>query len=91
MFIGASAVRAAVDGVCGCMMTFIRTEGDAYRVVAGTVPAERVANQIKVVPDSMITPDGTGITDEGIAYLLPLIQGESMPAFVSGLPLQFKF
>ena len=91
VFIGASAVRAAVDGVSGCMMTFIRTEGDAYGVVAGTVPAERVANQIKVVPDSMITPDGTGITDEGIAYLLPLIQGESMPAFVSGLPLQFKF
>ena len=30
---------------------------------------------------------GNGITDEGVRYLLPLIAGESYPAYENGLPV----
>ena len=36
---------------------------------------------------SYINEEGNGITAEGLAYLLPLIQGELTPVFRDGLPV----
>jgi len=38
------------------------------------------------MPRKYITRDGFGITDEGRAYLQPLIAGEAYPEYSKGLP-----
>ena len=45
-----------------------------------------VANVEKFMPESFISDDGYGITDECRKYLLPLIQGENYPPYRRGLP-----
>lgn len=88
--VGATAVSHAVAGGSGCVMTLKRAEGDAYAVTVGHADVQEVANQIRTLPDSFINAEGNGITREGAAYILPLIQGEVTPTYVDGLPYHFK-
>ena len=88
--VGRAAVRAAVNGESGKMMCFVRTSDKPYKVdIVGGNIAE-IANRIRKVPDEYITPDGCGITDAGIDYLLPLIQGEPELVYENGLPKHFE-
>lgn len=73
---GQSAVRRAVNGESGKMVTFDRADGDEYSISFGVAPLSVTANAEKRIPDDWITPDGTGLTDKFIAYALPLIYGE---------------
>ena len=42
------------------------------------------------MPKNFITPDGFGVTKEGINYLSPLIQGEDYPPYKNGIPIYKK-
>ncbi len=86
--IGSAAVRAALSGVDGRMMTFVREYVDgAYHMTVSSDDARNVANQVKFVPDEYITPEGNQVTDACLAYMLPLIQGERQVAYKNGLPV----
>lgn len=72
------------------MVTLERVSDEAYRVAYGVTPLSMAANHEKTVPISWINAEGNGLTEEFIAYALPLIQGETglkkangLPAFVS--------
>lgn len=87
---GAAAVRYAAGGETGKMVTLERVSDEAYRVAYGVTPLSMAANHEKTVPISWINAEGNGLTEEFIAYALPLIQGETglkktngLPAFVS--------
>ena len=84
--IGKSAVRAAVGGKSGMMMAYVRQEG-AYAVRAEAMAVSEIANRVKAVPDAFINEKGTDITDEGLAYIAPLIAGELRTQFKDGLPV----
>lgn len=87
VMVGRAAVEAAAAGKSGCMMNFIREEGDSYRCAVGSADVSQIANAVRVVPDEFINAEGNNITDAGVAYLLPLIAGEVLPETRNGLPL----
>ncbi len=86
--VGASAVMAAANGDSGKMMCYVRDENE-YRITYESRDIAGIANQIKTVPDEYINAEGNGITEAGVDYILPLIQGESEQFYVNGLPKHF--
>ena len=87
LLIGESAVRAAVDGKTGVMMTFVRTSYASYSVEIKSADISGSANEIRTVPDEYINERANGITEAGIAYLKPLICGEPTVKYENGLPV----
>lgn len=73
--VGRAAVRHAVEGRDGAMVTLVRESSDPYRCVTGLAPLERVANAERTVPDAFIAPDGSDVTEAFLAYARPLIGG----------------
>lgn len=84
--VGAAAVRFAVEGKTGIMATIIREDTEDYRVSYGFAEIASIANAVRTVPASYINENGNGITEEGIAYLRPLIVGEIPCEYENGLP-----
>ena len=89
VMVGKGAVKAALDGKTGVMMTIERSESDGYTSFAGCADIAGIANAIKTVPDEYINDEGNGITEAGIAYLKPLIMGELTLEYENGLPKHF--
>ena len=87
--IGKGAVKSAIKGSTAVMITVDRADGDEYSVTVGAADIAGIANAIRTVPDDYINADGNGITDEGIAYLYPLIVGELPIEYENGLPKHF--
>lgn len=86
--IGSAAAEAACAGKSGRMMVFVRDlKNGEYSVHIEDADISGAANNVKTVPDEYITPDGAGITEAGIAYLKPLIQGECDVNYKDGLPV----
>ncbi len=83
---GKTAVELAISGVTDKMVAFERKEGAEYQLEMKPVPLDIVANTEKKVPTQWIKPDHTGLTDDFIAYALPLIQGETQLPYENGLP-----
>ncbi|MBE5753730.1 MAG: 6-phosphofructokinase [Clostridiales bacterium] len=83
---GKEAVKAAVNGETDKMICYARKEGDKYECEYKLLPLELAANTEKTVPLEWITDNGTNISDEFIAYALPLIQGETELPKEDGLP-----
>jgi len=76
--VGVAAVRAALDGVNGKMITLERSgTGGQYACTTGLVDLEKVANGEKPVPPEFINEQGNGITDAFRQYALPLIAGQA--------------
>ena len=88
--VGKAAVEAAVDGASGKMMNFVRVSDEPYECRPGYEDIDKIANMVRTVPASFINERGNGITDEGVKYLLPLIAGESYPAYENGLPVHIR-
>ena len=84
--VGMGAVSAAAEGRTGVMMTFVRSVSDGYSVTVGCEDISGIANAIKTVPDEYINAEGNGITEEGLRYLAPLIEGETSPVYENGMP-----
>ncbi|MBR2927297.1 MAG: 6-phosphofructokinase [Clostridia bacterium] len=85
--VGRGAVRAAGEGVTGCMMTFIRTSEDPYTVEVGHSDVSKIANQIRTVDDAFINEAGNHITLACCDYILPLINGEAKCRYEKGIPM----
>jgi 6-phosphofructokinase 1 len=73
---GQQAVRVAVAGTSGVMITLERQTDRPYRSCAGTVPLAEVAHGIKRLPRSFLDEAGTGISEQMRRYAGPLILGE---------------
>jgi len=77
--VGREAVRAAVAGESGKMVTLIRRPGPVYAVDTGLAPLEKVANAEHKMPREFINEHGNGVTQAFIEYARPLIGGPLAP------------
>lgn len=87
--IGGAAVKAALDGQSGIMMTFKRVSNHPYNMRIETIDVCEVANRVKYFPIEWISESGNDVTQEAIEYCLPLIQGEQNIRIKNGVPRHF--
>ena len=87
--VGGAAVKAALDGESGKMMTFRRVSNRPYNVKVETTDVRNVANRVKYFPTEWITSNKNDVTQEAIDYCLPLIQGEQNIRYQGGLPQHY--
>ena len=87
--VGSAAVSAAVQGVSREMMVILRDNepGEPYSSVYGHMDIDLIANKTKFVPKHFINERGNHVTDDCLAYILPLIKGECYPEYKDGLPV----
>ena len=90
MMLGQKALGCALSGETGRMAAINRLSDEPYRVEFVSVPVGEVANHEKIVPLDWITPAGNDVTGEMMAYLKPLIQGETNLKYENGIPRQLK-
>lgn len=90
LMLGQKALSCALDGETGRMAAIKRLSDEPYRVEFVSVPVNEVANHEKTVPMEWITPDGHDVTKELMAYMKPLIQGETNVKYQNGIPIQIK-
>ena len=83
---GGAAVMAADEGETGKMVTLERLSDDPYQCGTSTRDVHKIANGVKSVPREWINAEGDYVTDEFVAHVLPLIQGDVTPIMVDGLP-----
>ena len=89
---GEFGVQAALNGVTGKMISFIRKEKQdgSYVMECGLEDVNDICNEEKTVPLNWITSDGSDVTEDFIRYARPLVQGtveipygeDGLPAFV---------
>ena len=84
-----AAVRAAVSGVSGEVMVFVRGNDEEYSCEIEHRSVRGIANATRYVPDEFINLENNNVTDECCRYLLPLIKGELKLRFEMGLPKHF--
>ena len=85
--IGNKAVSAATDGKSCVMMAYKHNGTSPFSADIVPIDIKGIANEENKVPDSFISAGGNDVTDEFIAYALPLIQGEIAIPMENGLPL----
>ncbi|MGM9917515.1 6-phosphofructokinase [Anaerotignum sp.] len=88
--IGAAAADYAISGGTGKMACLRRISTKPYRFEIDFVEIEKIANQVKTVPDAWINEAGNDVTQEMIDYLLPLIQGELPCTYKNGVPVHLR-
>ncbi len=88
--IGSAAADYAISGGTGKMACFRRTSTKPYRFEIDFVEIEKIANQVKKVPDAWINEAGNDVTQEMIDYLMPLIQGELPCTYRNGVPVHLR-
>ncbi len=84
--VGKEAVKLALEGKSGYMITIKRVKGKVYKGRASAAKLSLVANMEKKVPRRWITKKGSFVTKEFIEYVRPLIQGEVNIPMGDGLP-----
>ena len=89
--IGKEAVKAAIVGASGCTIVYKRVSNTPYTVNYETANVDLIANRIKYLPDSYINAEANGITEECLAYLMPLIAGETEPVYENGIVKHYFF
>jgi len=89
---GQAAVKAAMAGENGKMVTLARQDGRGYKCTTGLAELSDVANGEKKVPPEYINAQGNGITDAMRDYARPLIRGQA-PVTIGddGLPVYMRF
>ncbi len=80
--VGEAAVKLAVAGQGGMMVTIERLGEVPYTWDIGAVPLGVVANCEKRLPPEFIAADGCGITAAARRYFAPLIAGEAPPPYI---------
>ena len=83
---GRKAVKAAVSGTTDKMIGFKRVSSNPYKIKYVRIPLQKAANEEQKVPLHWIKEDNTGLTQDYIAYALPLIQGDEKAKLEDGLP-----
>lgn len=89
---GQEAVRQAVSGSSGVMITLERVSQNPYECRTGTVPLREVANKVKYLPREYMNAAGNHISQAMRDYASPLIQG-TVPIRMGedGLPIFVRF
>jgi len=89
---GQMAVKYAMDGVNGKMVTLVREDGPDYKCTTRLAELRDVANGEKKVPREFINDKGNHITDAMRDYVRPLVKGEA-PITIGddGLPVFMRF
>jgi 6-phosphofructokinase len=77
---GAQAVRHAVEGKSGYMVTLEREPGREYACRTGIVSLAEVANREKKIPRDFINAEGNGVGPAFLDYVTPLI-GDPLPEY----------
>ena len=83
---GRTAVKCALEGVTGKMITFNRTDNNEYSLEYGLVDVCDVCNKEKPFPAEWITGNNNDISPEFAKYALPLIKGVPEHVFEDGVP-----
>lgn len=86
ILVGHMAVRYAMDGRNGSMVTLNASSGGGYRSTTGLAPLFAVANRERTVQKEWINGDRNFPTANLIDYVRPLIRGEVRVPFKDGLP-----
>ena len=86
---GEAAVRAAMAGTTGKMITLVRgSEGGKYACTTGFADLAEVANAEKPVPREFINEAGNGVTEAFLDYARPLVAGNvELEMGADGLPV----
>jgi 6-phosphofructokinase len=79
--VGKMAVRYAIEGKSGFMVTLERKNSSYYQMGTGWVELEKVANQIRPFPRKFINGNHNFVTSEFLKYFTPLIGGD-LPRYV---------
>ncbi len=87
---GQAAVKAAVNGETGKLVTLLRGDGDAYTCETGLTSLSDVVGNLKRLPKEWINEDGVSLNFQFFRYATPLIQGEISVPFENGLPAYAK-
>ncbi len=87
---GQAAVKAAVKGESGKMVSLVRTDSDKYGCETVLVNLSEIANGVKHFPEAWIAEDRISISYQFNKYILPLIQGEVQMPYENGLPVLAK-
>ncbi|MEQ8155896.1 MAG: 6-phosphofructokinase [Clostridiaceae bacterium] len=85
--VGYDALKYSSEKESGFMVAIKRESNSPYRFSTFTVDTNDIANKVKYFPASWITPEGNHITEEGIEYLRPLIQGHPNFTLEHNLPI----
>ena len=85
--VGKKAVEFALAGKNAVMPVIKRLSNKPYKWKIESAPLSKVANVEKTLPKGYISKDGFGITNKGIDYLKPLIQGEASLTYKNGIPV----
>jgi 6-phosphofructokinase 1 len=89
---GQEAVRQAVGGTTGFMVTLVRHGDEPYRCGTGLAPLAEVANGVKRLPRHFMDTAGTQITEAMRRYASPLVRGEApIQIGADGLPEFSRF
>ena len=89
---GQEAVRHAVAGRSGLMVTLTRESDEPYRCGTGTAPLAEVANGVKKLPRDYLDTAGTGVSAAFRRYAGPLVRGEvPIKVAADGLPEFVRF
>jgi 6-phosphofructokinase 1 len=89
---GQMAVKYALKGINGKMVTLVREKGPKYKCTTGLAELRDVANGEKKVPRDFINEAGNHITKAMRDYLRPLVQGQA-PVTIGrdGIPVFMRF
>ena len=89
--LGMSAhMRSANPSFTGQMVGIKRKDSEVYDVEYFATAASNVANHVKNFPVEWAKPNYRGVTDEAIAYMRPLIQGQPVITYKNGVPAFVK-
>lgn len=86
VYIGKAAALLGSKGETGKMVCYKRLSDSPYQVETFAYDIASIANQEKTVPLTWINDRGNDLTQEAVAYLRPLIEGEVLLSYVNGIP-----
>ena len=87
---GQAAVRAAIAGETDKMVTLVRGETEHYTVETGLAPLSEITNGTKKLPREWINEDLISMNFQFLRYAQPLIQGEVVLPYDTGVPVYAK-
>ncbi len=83
--VGGAAVKAALEGHTGQMVSINRISDDPYQMTTQLVAVDQVANLEKKVPLEWVNDTFTDMLPPFLQYARPLIQAELPPFYIDGL------
>lgn len=86
---GYSALKFALEGNSGYMVAIKRESNTPYTTSHFLVEADKIANNVKYFPKTLINDEGNHIKEEALEYFLPLISGTPSLVVDNNLP-KFK-